>query len=587
MRATVSRVIAGGLLLACLPLWSPAPAIADDSPEKSLAGKFPSGAYAFAEADGLEPVVERIHHSEFLQRIVLSPQYSAIIESQQYQRGQAGVAILEGQLGTDVWTAFEKLLGGRWGVALYPGDTPRRPNLVALIETTDPEFLAVVRERLDPFLDLAGERVERFETDGGQQGFSLDGRLCVVIGEQSIFAATTRDLLARLQSADRGETASGTESLAGDERFVAMTRHLGDDHHLRVFVDSLAISQASGGRIAVPEKVGNPLASLLFSGLLRLAAGSPYFGITLDAGESGFNVVAGVQGNSRDLPDTHRVFFSDPDQPGTDPLPQVDGLIGGITLYRDIDGWYRQRENYLKPETLPGFDQFETNIGNLLPGRDIGEDVLPLLGDRITLLAALQTFDHLNGEPGIKLPGFAAVVELADPQKGADTLRLFFQTFTAVLNLQAGQQGREPWVMDSESYGDTQIAFARYLSTPEGDALPIVFNFQPTSAQVGNRFLICSSVDLCRSLIDASRRSETRAENRNFDLEVHADLVADALEMNRGLLEARAIQAGRDSERAGEEVTALLDAIRGLDALQVTTSAGEGTFELRLQGSWK
>jgi hypothetical protein len=270
-------------------------------------------------------------------------------------------------------------------------------------------------------------------------------------------------------------------------------------------------------------------------------------------------------------------------------VPQVEGLIGGVTLYRDIDGWYRQRESYLVPEVLPGFDKFETGVGNLLPGRDIGEDVLPLLGDRITLLAALQSFDHLHGEPGIKLPAFAAVIELAEPQRGADMLRLFFQTLTAVLNLQAGQQGREPWIMDSETYGGTQIAFARYLSAPEGDALPIVFNFRPTSAQVGNRFVVASSVELCRALVDACNApaAETEQANEDFDLEVHADAAADALGMNRELLEARAIQAGREPEQAGEEVSALLEAIRSLESLRLTTSADDGTFELRLQGSWK
>ena len=570
-----------------LSLVSPGFSGAQD--EVPLSASLPSGAFACLEAEGLGPVVQRFRESQLLEQILTSPQYRALEKTDDFQQQQAGRAVLEAQLGTDLWTVFEKVLGGRWAVALYPGDEPQQPHLAALIEATDVELLALIRERVDPFIDLAGERAERFETDAGLPGFGLDERLYVVIGEQTITAASTRDLLEQLQPGASEDTDTTPTSLADDERFIAMTGQVGDDHELRMYVDTHAIAAATGGRMGIPEKVDNPLGSLLVSGLMELVAGSPYLGVTLDVEEDNFQVAATVEGSAADLAETHQVFFSNPNEPGAPQIPEIDGLIGGIAWYRDLDRWYRQRESYLQPEALPGFDQFETNIGNLLPGRDIGEDVLPLIGDRMTLLAALQTFDHLDGEPGLKLPGFAIILELADPKEGADTLRLFFQTFTAILNFQAGEQGREPWVMDSETYADTQIAFGRYLSTPEGDSLPIVFNFQPASAQVGDQFLFCSSVDLCRTLIDAlkSPPTETRTANRNFDLAVHAAPLADAFEMNRGLLEARAIQDGTEPERASEDVNALLELIRTMQALEMTTSAGEGTFELRLQGSWK
>ena len=584
-RLTGRRLIALSLLCGC----ASSVFAADCEQPRPLAESLPSGAFACLEADGLGPVAERFRKSELLELILTSPRYREFQKTQQYQQQAAGRKILEAQLGTDLWTVFEKILGGRWAVALYPGDQPQQPHLAARIEATDAELLAVIHERINPFLDLAGERVERFQTESGTPGFGLDKKLYVVIGEQTITAASTRELLAQLQPAGHSEQDSAARTLADDERYAAMAQQVGDDHELRLFVDTYAVAAATGGRMGIPEKLDNPLGSLLLSGLLELVAESPCLSITLDVEEERLAVVASVAGSGHDLEEKHHVFFPDPGEPGAPQIPHVEGLIGGVTWYRDLDRWYRQRESYLQPEALPGFDQFETGIGNLLPGRDIGEDVLPRIGDRMTLLAALQTYDHLDGEPGLKLPGFAAVVELTDPDNGADTLKLFFQTLTAILNFQAGAQGREPWVMDSETYADTQIAFGRYLSTPEGDSLPVVFNFQPASAQVGNQFLICSSVDLCRKLIDALQAPATDSEtaNRNFDIQLHADSIADALEMNRELLEARAIQDGSEAERADEDVDTLLNLIRTMQALQFTTSAGTETFELRLQGSWK
>ena len=57
--------------------------------------------------------------------------------------------------------------------------------------------------------------------------------------------------------------------------------------------------------------------------------------------------------------------------------------------------------------------------------------------------------------------------------------------------------------------------------------------------------------------------------------------------MNRELLEVRAIQQGREADRASDEVDAILEVVRSLNSLRLTTSAGAWTFELRLQGSWK
>ncbi len=152
-----------------------------------------------------------------------------------------------------------------------------------------------------------------------------------------------------------------------------------------------------------------------------------------------------------------------------------------ITLHRDLATWYRSRDELLQAQVLPGFDKFETGIGNILPGKDIGEDVMPLIGNNFTLVSALQDYAHLDGEPGVKLPGFAIILDLAgsNPDAGADMFQLFFQTFLSVLNLQAAEQERQPWLIAVQQHGTTPITYARYFEKPSGEQLPVVFNFLP------------------------------------------------------------------------------------------------------------
>ena len=96
----------------------------------------------------------------------------------------------------------------------------------------------------------------------------------------------------------------------------------------------------------------------------------------------------------------------------------------------------------------------------------------------------------------------AIIVELAQPDEGGALLQLLFQTLAAILNLEAGQQGRQPWVVTSETYHDVQVSYAQYLQKPSGEDLGIVFNFLPASARVGDRFILSSSLPLCKQLID-------------------------------------------------------------------------------------
>src|SRR6185369_7454915 len=94
----------------------------------------------------------------------------------------------------------------------------------------------------------------------------------------------------------------------------------------------------------------------------------------------------------------------------------------------------------------------------------------------------------------------------ARPEEGGDVFQLFFQTLSSILNLQAREQNRQPWIMGSETFGNVQISYGRYLKKPSGDQLPIVFNFMPASARVGDKFIISSSLGLCRNLIEALQK---------------------------------------------------------------------------------
>ena len=221
---------------------------------------------------------------------------------------------------------------------------------------------------------------------------------------------------------------------------------------------------------------------------------------------------------------------------------------------------------------------------------------LPLLTGRIALVSAPQDYSYLDGKPGVQIPAFALVIELAKPREGADIMNLVTQTILTITNLEASKQKRQPWVQSSESYQEIQINFARYLQRPKGDQLATSYNFQPASALVENRFIMSSSLGLCRQLIDALKKENaplasavdaTRTAIPIFVQELSPSVVATLLDANSAVIHARNIQNGKTAEQSARELDGLCQLLKQLTTIRFDTVQYPDHMRLELHGGWK
>jgi hypothetical protein len=559
----------------------------------------PPNALAFVEAVGVGAQLESLRASEVVAAVLASPQYRRYEGSADYARVQAVRTIVERQLGCDAWTAAERLLGGHLAFALYAKPEFEGYDLVAILRTRDPNAISDLRERLEPLLVLASEQIRRTEALAGVEKLSFPNEAGFLAWKDNWFVVATSEALldealARLHE-DADDAAVG---LAGDAAYVSMTesvdwrlppRDAPSQRVLRAYVDLKQLNKATGGRLA-PEKLDNPLGSLLFGDIVALLRTSPFAAVTIDVAPQGASVEIALARDAQQMPEPY-LAFAPAEGPGLAPPPRVPKLLGAFAMYRDFAQWYVHREDLLQEQVLPGFDQFESGLANVLPGRDVGEDVLPLFGKRLYLVAAPQDYAQLDGEPGLKLPGFALVIELAEPEEGTALLQVFFQTIAALSNLQAGQQGRQPWVVTSETYHDVQVSFAQYLQKPSGKDLGVVYNFLPSSARVDDWFIMSSSLSLCRHLIDELQHPEADGEGdgppQTTLAELHWDSLAEIVESNAEFIEGRIVQDGRTAEEAASELAAVVDLLKRFDTLEATTEAASDVFRIRVSGSWK
>lgn len=555
----------------------------------------PAGAIASVQLNNLAGLIDRVEKAGLIEAFYSTPQGIELLKRPDFKKALAVKAIVEQQTGMPVLELAKTLAGGEVALGMY-GKLAAQPEFILAARVKNRDQWDQFRKRLQPFLDLAEGQVSLSSPAKGVTLVSIQKVGSIALGNDWLVAGTqaaaAQSVWQRLANDQNGiDAAKNTfKALTADPDYQSVRKQSGDQPVVTAYLATKALKGPLGNRL-IPSKMDNPLASLWFGGLVEMAARSPAVGASLTVRDNDFDLRVVAPGELGKLDAGRRALFPPDGKPGTIPFPAIPTLIGGISFDRDIATWYTNREQLLESKALPGFDQFETGLANILPGKDFAKDVLSVLGRGITVVAAPQDYSHLDGTPGVKLPGFAVIIDLAKPKEGANLLNLFLQTLSAILNIEAGQQGRQPWVMTSETHQGVQVTFADYLNKPKGKDLPVVNNFTPAAALVGNNYLLCSSKGLCKQLIDAYTKPGSDASTpqpaKAEDWAVSGPRLADALMLNRGLLEAGGIKNGRTEQQAKEEVQVLENALRKVEKVRLGSLSHPWGIEVRLEGSWK
>ena len=559
---------------------------------ESLVNRLPLGALATVEVAKLGPVIERIENSPELKKYLDSPLYDEALKNDGVRQALAGKAIAEAQLGMSLWQAGKTYFGDRIVLGVYQPSDGHQPDGVLIVQVKDANDLTKLVEKLTPLIAFAGRDVKLSDREGGGKLIALKDGNEIVVKDRWIVASKNRDLLDKTLT---NLVESKESGLTNETAWKTMASQMGEQHGAQLCVNLARIKELMGKTRLIPEKLDNPVVSLLYGGLLELANSSPYIGATLDLRDDGFSLQSAIAGKAGDVDEAHRALLVNPEQPLVPFVPNVPGRLGAISLARDFATWYKAREKLLEAKLLPEFDKFETGLATFLPGKDFAEDVLPLLTGRMAFVSAPQDFSNLDGKPGVQLPAFGLVVELAKPQEGADLFNVVTQTLLAIVNINAGQEKRQPWVQTSESYHNVQINFARFLQRPKGDQLPTAYNFQPASALVGDRFIFSSTRGMCRQLVDAlsGEAASTRTGSANgaalpnFVQELNPSIGADLLEANAAVIHAKSIQGGKTAEQSARELDFLCQLLRHLTPIKFDTVQYPDHMRLELHGGWK
>ena len=493
------------------------------------------------------------------------PAYRKAVEGPQLAGASLAAGAIAFQVGTTPEAGLRSLTKGGMALAIEGPNqavltiTPTDP---ALLDRAHARFLAMARDdatkkgKPDPIKEADYK---------GIHGWSFSDKEAHAIIDGTLVVATGGDMLKRV--IDRIKDGVPGGSLADNAEFAARRAAAPKDGAAWMFARLDRLRELD------PKRFGKPATpdtgqTLLFGPWAELLRTAPWISMSLGWTERQLGLDVTLPTPAGGYPKALARYIPPAGAGAAAPL-KVPGLIATLSLWRDLAAVWEVRGELFPPEAQQGFAQLDTFAGQFFGGRDFATGVLGAVESRWNLVIARQDDKALNPRPEVVLPAFALIIDLkpGDPEF-AQRLQAAFQSFIGLSNLGAAQMKAPPLMIGSERFEGVTIATSSY-SPPIGPAKAEPanrrHNYSPSAAQVGDRFVISSSVGLARSLVTAIATPPGPATELSLVAEADGESLAGLIEQNKArLVEQNMLEKGNDQAAAEGEVGLLSGLVRYL-----------------------
>ena len=186
----------------------------------------------------------------------------------------------------------------------------------------------------------------------------------------------------------------------------------------------------------------------------------------------------------------------------------------------------------------------------------------------------------------MKLPAFALVLKLRDPEKMRPELRRTFQSVIGFFNIVGAMDGRPQLEMDMAKEGEVDLITSHYVpekKDQDSTSAGIIFNFSPSAAFSGDQFILASTAELAKQLATAPA-SRTADSGVNTQVSLHADSIREALIDNREqLISQNMLEEGHSREEAEAAIDLLFELFRCLKGAGITLRQEQDSLALQLK----
>lgn len=340
---------------------------------------------------------------------------------------------------------------------------------------------------------------------------------------------------------------------------------------------------------AFEGKTDNPAIEILLGGILDTLQHAPTATARLTINSSlQLSISAPFE---PDWANEHREYFYGTDNQGRAPVPlRPRNMIANLSTYRDIGRWWLSKEDLYDESVIAQLTQADTQLSTIFSGMDFGQDVLGALKPGVQIIVAENEYEK-DYEPDLKLPAFALVGKLKDPQKLRRRLNIAFQSVIGFANINLGMNGQPQLEVETENINKTKITSAEYFYEDDTEEGLILFNFSPSIAYTGEHLILSSNRKLALELSQLVAGTPGAYESQSNTLAtIDSEQLTKTLGANReSFITQNMLEEGndrRDAEYAIDLALSIAELIKMIQFdLEVTPQRMNFQFELGFQPS--
>lgn len=513
-------------------------------------------------------------------RIEALEPYKQATRSEGYRGFLAGRKFVEIQLGMEWREALETLTAR----GIYLGVDSATQGVAVLVHGKDAGSLDLFRTKLLELSKL-GKNPDQIRQGEyrGITAYEVNKAKFAVVDDWLLIANKPE-----LGKAVLDRMIDGTgDCLAENNTFLAAQRTRPDTTTAWAFADLKTVREAGVAQKLFKGQSGNPGVELLVGGILSTLQHTTFATADLQAAPSGLTLQFSVPHQSDWVPEEREFYFGPAGAGRAHTLPKADQTLFTLRTYRDVSEMWLRAGDLFNEQINDGLAEADANLTTFFSGKDFGEDILGSLTPQIGFIATRQDFANVLPVPAIKLPQFALVMELRDPETMTRELRRTFQSMIGFFNVLGAMEGRAQLEMNMDKLEDgAELITSTYI--PEADKAEstqaeIVFNFSPSVGFAKERFVVSSTAQLARELVQA-KGSEAAVEDLNTDAILRAAVLKDVLSDNRDqLISQNMLEEGHTREEAEAAIQLLLELIGYFDDASVRLKVQDSRLDLMFQ----
>jgi len=362
-------------------------------------------------------------------------------------------------------------------------------------------------------------------------------------------------------------------------------------------------------------KSDNPVAELLFGGLVGPLRNAPYVTASLKLREQGVKLTVSSPNDPAWVPEGRAFFFAQTGQGGADKPLKPKGTVLSISTYRDLAAWWEAGPDTYNEGVAAKMAQADSGLSTFLGGKSFGTDILGSFAPQIQFVVARQDYKAAGvPQPSIRLPAGALVLRLREKQAAKVDIkkhfRVAFQSIVALGNLDGTSKGRPLLDMMTERRGKAEILYATYEPPAEGegagaeaaDAKPqatgkepgaagakaaekdIYYNFSPALVLSSDRVMLCSTKQIADELADLAAAAGTEKVAQNTLVEISPRPIADLLRENREQLVAQnMLEKGHARDEAEKEIDVFVALVNAVSGGRISLTPTDKSISLEIE----